>query len=395
MNRRLCVWVGSILGCLSFNALASGQVLALPPGVAPASGIPLQAENATDETPYLASINNFISDQLAALTGTDFSAQTAARQKLVAALVRGSTAPYYSAFAKSWSTACLAVIAKNPPLGVRLNIAIVTATLTDSGQPPEAEPLVVKLLGDREPVVILWAIRAAKPLIIVLIQNPPAFVASPLAGAIVSAVKKCGSSDVSGFVTTDAYGALVVKSIAGKPAAQVNPLLPPLVGPVLDILEFRIAQHAAGTVQSPGAERDIATWLSGNYAALKPADQLRMVQLLVKLETYAGQRCDLYQNDKKQLTQVREMLKYVASALKVIGGNGASVVNGLNWLTGMPPAAPPADIYSHTKTVFPTMNLVFPNLTAPPAIPVIAPPPPPVVKPATPAGGTSASPPAP
>jgi hypothetical protein len=382
MNRRFCVWVGSILGFFSLAAFTSGQDSPVDSSIAPAasagSSIPPAALAAPSEAPYAAAINGFITEQLTALSGTDFPAQTAARDKLKGALTRGDTPAYYSTFAKDWTAGCASILAKSPALGVRLNIAIVTATLADNGETLDALPIVIQLLNDREPCVELWAIKASRSLVQILAetQSPRTVSTSPLLPAIVKAVKNCGKSDVSGFATADAYSALAV-SIPGKTEAEMKPLRTPLVRFVLDEVEFRISQHAAGLVQSPGAERYIATWLSGTYPDLAtlPREQLRIVQLLVTLETYVGQRSDLYQYDKKATAQIHEMLKYVTSALKVIGG--APVGNRLDWLTSVPPAARPADIFAHTKELFGTMQLAFHELTPPPAIAVIAPPPPP------------------
>jgi hypothetical protein len=404
MNRRISVWVGSILGLgwgfLWFAAVAAGQdspdTSSLGTSGAGISGItagtiiPAAALAAPSEAPYAAAINGFIQEQLTALSGTDYAAQTTAHDKLKAALSRGDSPAYYSTFARDWSANAAAILARGPALGVRLNIAIVSATLAENGETLDVQPLVLQLLKDREPCVVLWGIKAARPLVLVLVENQPAATveASPLLSAIVGAVRNCEKSDVSGFATVDAYSALAV-SIPGKTEQEMKAYRPPLVKSVLDVVQLRVSQHADGLVQSPGAERYIATWLSGTFPDLasNPREQTRLVQLLVDLETYVGQRADLYQYDKKAMQQIREMLKYVTSALKVIGEPG--VGSRLDWLTGIPPAAKPEDIFAKTREVYGTMNLVFNTIIKPAEIPVIAPPPPPpvptpAVKPAAP-----------
>jgi len=214
MNRRLCVWVGSILGSFSLASITAGQAAA---PAAAGTVIPPAALIAASEAPYASAINSFIQEQLVALSGSDFAAQTAAREKLKAALARGDSSAYYSTFAKDWCTACAAILAKNPPVGVRLNIGIVSSTLADNGRTLDAQPIIMQLLNDREPCVVLWGIKATRPLVQVLVQSQPAKTVadSPLLSAIVTAVKNCGKSDVSGFATTDAYSALAV-SISGE-----------------------------------------------------------------------------------------------------------------------------------------------------------------------------------
>jgi hypothetical protein len=286
--------------------------------------------------------------------------------------------------------------------------------LTDNGQtmdasaitaPMGAESLVNQLLNDSSATVSLWGIKAARPLVMLKMQAG-AISTSTIVKNIVEAVKKHqppvprtkeseDQSAVSGFLVEDAYGALAVKEIPSQTDDNVKKLQPPLVDPILDILALRVAQYKDGAVPSPGAELAVSTFLSGQYHNVPLATQKRMVQLLVNLETYAGQRSDQYINNKADLAQLRKMLQYVASALKVIA-NDRSVDNGLGWITTMPPSATPPEIVAHTKLVAAVIKPVLTWVTDSPEIPVMDPPP--MIKapaPATPAPGSTTAPPKP
>lgn len=204
-------------------------------------------------------------------------------------------------------------------------------------------------------------------------------------------------------MTSDAYAALVIKpiDIPNLTAQQVSTLVPPLASPILDILEMRLSQlkngvipasgDKPGGVQSPGAEHDIGTFLSTNYPLVSPANQKRIVQDLVNLLTYIGQRAALYQNSKDDMAQIRDELRYVASPVKVIVSSAAS---GLTWLLAPPPASTPDEILSKTKLVY---NLIhqdpgFTWLVPPGDVVPIEPPAPESVKPAGPPGTTPPAP---
>jgi hypothetical protein len=363
--------------------------------------------NAVESAADKLSIATYINTEYAQLSGTDPVAQTAARKALISVLPRGVTPAYFTEFGKAWATTVTAGLAANPPVAVRLNIAIVTATLTDNGEMTDAptESVVVALLGDKDPCVVLWGVRAAHPMVqwILLLGNPgqanPPIVTRPLVGAIVKAVKKNGTSDVAGFITTDAYAALAVDQIPRQLAAAVQALVPPLVNPILDILEFRLTQYKDGVlpasggklgpVQSPVAEKVIGTFLSVNKT---PANEKRIVQDMLDLLSFLGQRAALYQNSTYDLAQIRDTLRYTASALKVLV---PSIAQGqaLGWFFPPPPACTPKEMLDHSKAIYPEIHKdpLFSTITQPPDVVPIEPPP--LVNPAKPIAGPGTTPP--
>jgi hypothetical protein len=393
MNRRLCVRVVSILcgfcclasilpSRLALGQLAPATTVALPPAVIGASAL-----TAADKL----SITTFVKAQFGSLSGTDPVAQTAARKALIAALPRGAGAPYLAEFGKDWANAVTAGFALNPPVAVRLNTAIVTATLTDNGQVTDVptESVVVLLLGDKDPCVVLWGVRAAKPMVQWMLMlgtagqaNPP-IATRPLVGAIVKAVKNNGTSEIAGFIASDAYTALAVDQIPGQTAAQVQALVPPLVSPILDILEFRLSQYKSGVlpanggklgpVQAPSAEKVIGAFLS---AQATPANTKRIVQDMLDLLSFLGQRAVLYQNNSADLQQIRDTLRYTASTLKVLVPSIATTPE-LSWFFPLPPACTPKDMLEHSKPIYGLIHKDpgFATITQPPDVVSIEPPP--------------------
>jgi hypothetical protein len=212
--------------------------------------------------------------------------------------------------------------------------------------------------------------------------NPP-IATRPLVGAIVKAVKNNGNSEVAGFVTSDAYTALAVDQIPGQTAAVVQSLVPPLVNPILDILEFRLSQYKngvlpsnggkLGAVQSPAAEKTIGAFLS---AQATPANTKRIVQDMLDLLTFLGQRAALYQNSSYDLAQIRDTLRYTASALKVLV---PSIAQGqaLAWFFPPPPACTPREMLDHTKAIYPEIHKdpLFSSIPRPADVVPIEPPP--------------------
>jgi hypothetical protein len=398
MNCRLAVWVVSIFTCVALAGSAVAQALpaggassgasAAASGAAAAPTIPPAAETASDATQYAPAIRAFIAYELKILSGSDSVAATAARDAVRKTLTRGSTPSYYGVFCREWSTACTAALVKNPPspLGMRLNIAILTNVLTDNGQTMDpsalssAESLVDLLLGDSAASVSIWGVKSARPLVMLRMQLPDtgagkhAVDATPMVADIVAAVRKHQKSELSGFITEDAYSTLAIKEIPGLTDDKVKAMQPPLVEPILDILALRVGQYKDGAIPCPGAERTISTFLSGQYKVVQLSTQKRMVQLLVNLEVYSGQRADQYINHKANLAQLRDMLKYVTSSIKVIA-NDKTVDTSLSWLEAIPPSATPPEIAAHTVLVPGAVKPVFSWLVNPPAIPVMDPPP--------------------
>ena len=268
MNRRVCVWAGSIVGAAVCGwALGGGTALAqaIPPVAAPppipTGSVPTPVRTAW-ANPNLAQARAAISPFMAAQLGTIGSAgatatnQTAARLSLILACTRGNTtAAYYQAYATEWAQQAGPIL-KNPatPVRVKIDVGVVTASVaaTTNGS-TLLTPIIDQLLSDPNPAVADWGMKAARPVIITLLAQSGGPGTSTLIGDVVKSATD-HARDLSGVVAEDAYQALVITAPAAAFGAAAPPPLTPLFDPVLKLLAVRTKRYAAGLVPAPDAE---------------------------------------------------------------------------------------------------------------------------------------------
>jgi hypothetical protein len=374
MNRRVCVWIGSVLGCAIIGQAAGFGVAARAEAqVAPsvtATLNPLQSSATVSKAQQSSVLAPYISAQIAALQVA--ATQSAARAALIAGVPRAPlpTLAYRNAYASEFSAQAVKLLAvPTTPMALKINLGVVTAAVATTSQSVDLVPAVQGLLADRQDAVALWGCKAARPLVLVLIQQPASVAnGSPLYGDIVKSVKNHGSSGLSGFVAIEAYRALVVNifNVPGVPNNQVPPLLKPLYNPVLDLLEVRTKMYDQGMVPSPEAEVNAPTFLTLPGVATPPQRD-RAIQDLVNLLDAAGQRAATVTN-VAQIQALRGTLQNAGGALNVFAGQ-----NLLPQVASMPLGSTGAGIAAATQKVYPTMQIKFAFLKKPPVLPAIAP----------------------
>ena len=386
MNRRVCVWAGSIVGAAVCGwALGGGTALAqaIPPVAAPppipTGSVPTPVRTAW-ANPNLAQARAAIGPFMAAQLGTIGSAgatatnQTAARLSLILACTRGNTtAAYYQAYATEWAQQAGPIL-KNPatPVRVKIDVGVVTASVaaTTNGS-TLLTPIIDQLLSDPNPAVADWGMKAARPVIITLLAQSGGPGTSTLIGDVVKSATD-HARDLSGVVAEDAYQALVITAPAAAFGAAAPPPLTPLFDPVLKLLAVRTKRYAAGLVPAPDAEDQVPLFLSQNYAAMPAAQKAVCVQELVDFVSSAGQRANLAVDPKVEHALLRT-IKNAASALNVMAGPGQPVAN----IANLGISATPAQIMAATSAVFQQMGIPFPKLKPPPTLTPMQPPPPP------------------
>jgi hypothetical protein len=371
MNRRVCACIGLVVGLASLGLLASAargqapQGQALPGRVAPSNaGIPINVKNAPDATSFRPVIQQFIQGQITALTGEDPAAQKAAREKLAAECAQGSSASYLDVYAHEINSAVLQLLDRKPvpPLRVRLNLAVLVEAVGRTTQNSAVQPAVIALMNDPAEAVALWGMKAAKHVVIAVVQNPVLVKSNAILPAIVSAVK---SHPEAGFVAAEAYDALIPE-IPGMSPAQIQALLPPLFDPILDVLTFRVSLYQTGIPDNPEAERLVASFFkAANFAIATPAEQHRIIQQLVNLVVLSGEQAPFASS--AQLSQIIEALQFASQDLIVISGNSA-VTGALLPLTRIAPGTPGSQVAQRTKGVFGIMQTTYQYLQAPPAV---------------------------
>ena len=411
MNRRVCVWIGSVLGCAATWQLAGVVGVAparaqVPPSTpsspsgptaaaltaqataAAASLLPLQNSPAITPGQKSGLIAPFIAKQLTALATPDPTGQgtvAVARQALMLGCPRlgsvpgTSSAAYATAYSAALSQEAIKVLSvPTTATPVKINIGIVVEHVASNGQSTQLIAAVEKLLADRADPVVYWGCKSARPLIVAIVLQQNFNGKSPLFRAIVTAVGQHPTGDLAGLIATEAYRALVVNpnNVPGMPAVQVKPLLKPLYEPVLDLLELRTGMYAKGVVPSPDAEENVPTFLttSAPPPIYTDAQKKRAVQDLVNLLDTAGQRAAGVTNTA-EVRQLRDSLQNAASALNVFSGT-----NLLSKVSLMPMGVTGPNMAALTATVYPAMSGPFPYLQRPVTLPPL---------PATPADGAT------
>lgn len=372
MNRR-SVWLGLGIGCVAWivwPALLCGTASTAQAQPAPVassgggSGLPPSVKSAPDASVFRAQIQSFVQGQVAAMIGEDAAAQKTARDKLISECTAGSSQSYFDLYAQTVNDELLGNLTQNKPLRVRLNAAVLVEAIANVGKTSKVEPVVIRLVSDPLEPVSMKGMSAAKPVLTIVYQTPAQIAGNKLIAAIPAAVK---SHPKSGFIAADAYRALIPEASPALTAAQVAAVVPSVIDPILDILDFRVAMYEKGLPDNPDAERALPTFLFNHFKTLQaaPAKQSRIVQGLVNLVTLAGEQ--VQNGGKAELDQVRPVVQRAAQTLNAVASNPAATT-ALAPLLSAPPGQTGKDFVKNTRAVFPAMQLVFKDLKQPPPV---------------------------
>ena len=375
------VWVRAASVVLGLGLLTS----AAPPArgqQAPPTPLPppisAQVKGSASAEPFRAEVKKAIGVAVGNITSEKPDVRSAAREWLTANCNRSVTASYASVYCDEFSTAVLPIL-KDPKTiwPVRFNIAVVASTLAES-RSATLIPVVVQLLADKDAAIVYRSMQAAKPLVVGLFTAPPATPDTTLIPAVVAAVKAQkdvpGQKDVSltGLIVAEAYDALTVDQTAYPGLTYPN--LRPLADPILDILEFRVGQFAAGVPADPGAEQKTFTLLSNLYrnGNMSVKEQQRIVQDLVNYCDAGGQRAKVA--TPAELKGLGASMRLAGQALRVITGGGPGI-DGLGGLSATSASA--AEIEKYAGSVYQTVSdkADFKFVTKPPKLPDMTAPP--------------------
>jgi hypothetical protein len=351
MNRRVSVCVGLIVWS---GLTASAAFAQSPPGLPPSlpaagpAGIPVAVKSMTDASSFRPVIHQFIQDQLDKMSSEDPAVAKAARDKLITECTPESSGSYFDVYSQEVNTAVVAMLSKTPlpRLRVRLNLAVMIEAIAQIAKTTQVEGAVIKLINDPADVVALWGMKAAKPVIAAVLVQPAPNPKDPLILAILPAVKQHLKS---GYVTAEAYSALV--------AGGTGPQAALILRPILDLLEYRVSLYKTGVPDSPEAETAITRFLSSPEVVNQHQE---IVQTLVELISFAGTQAQTA--SKPDLEQIVKTLKYVAQVLEIIAGPAQP---NLSPVMQMPSSLPGAQVYQRTQTVYGILKPVFPFLQQP------------------------------
>ena len=375
MNRRLCVWIGSVLGCvLCWHATGGEAAMAASAVAPPVSPVPAIAPlspsivNSVGPVPAAlkATIASFVSGSVAAL-GTPTSAAPA-RAALIAACPRTSSTDFHVVYTAELNKAVLAAVARGASMPAKINFGVVMTAVGTAANTNAMEPAVVALLADRNEGVVLAGVHAAQPLVVTLITQPSGPGTTKVFRAVVGAVTAHPLGDFAGFIATDAYRTLVVNpnNVAGIGANAVRPLLKPLYNPVMDLLAARLKVYAKGYPPAPNAEAIVPTFFTRDYTTAgywTAKQQSRAAQELDDLISSIGQRAGAV-TDRTYLDQMRDTAVVAAQGLDVIGS-----VNVLTGVAHLSPGVTGANLSAACSAAHAAIQLKVTSLTPPPTLP--------------------------
>lgn len=355
MNRRVRVCIGLIVCSMGLTGIARAQIAATPPSI---GGVSLQAKSAPDANPYRSQIREFVQSQTDALIGQDADAQKAAREKLIAECTSGSTPSYMEVYAQVINASCTEILGRNPPLRARLNVAVLVNEVGHLSRSRSLEGAVLILINDPTEPVALRGMQAARPVVSAIVANPATAGADKLMTAIPAAVK---AHEKSGFIAAEAYHALIPdNTLVPSVLAGIDPLV---LGPILDILNFRISLYTKIVPDNPAAETDVPTFLYRSYKNASVAVQHRIVQTLGDLIAVAGQQAP--SAEKSELDEIITTLNYAAGALTA---NNSNIGTALDTITHLSRGSPASVVAQRAAAVYGLIKPFFPFLQPPPAV---------------------------
>lgn len=363
MKRRICLCLGlltvpGLLAAVSLSAAtAIGQSV-----VTTVAGISPNIKNASSAQPFQATIKAFIDQQVNAILGDDTTAQETARQSLISQCTSGSSDSYFDVYATDLNDAVVEALGKKLSLRARLNLAVAIEAVARIAQTDRVEPSVVLFLKDRSWSVAMWGAKAAKPVIEVIIQSPAMLANNKLLLELPVSVKQ---HIKSGFLAQSCYEALI-PTIQGFSPSQINALVPPLIKPLLDILEERVEIYNTAVPDVPDAEAVASSFLARHYNACLPQQQQRMIQLMTDLLSSAG--IQIASASKAQHEQIIRMITYTAQGLYIIAQSEPAAVAALGDLLHMGPGTSASNIALRTGRVYPAMKKFAPYLKPPPHV---------------------------
>jgi hypothetical protein len=354
MNRRVCVCVGLIVWCGLTASAAFGQ--AAP--TEPAAGIPVEVKSMADATPFRSTIHTFVAGEIDQMAGEDPAATKAARDKLVAECSSDSSASYLDVYSQEVNAAVVAMLSKDPPprLRVRLNLAVLVEAIAEIAKTSQVEGAVIKLIDDPADVVVLWGMKAARPVIASVMAQPTPDASDKLILEILPALKK---HPKAGYAVGEAYRALIPDDPSALSAGQLAVIFPT----VMDILNYRIVRYSSGVPDSPDAETAVTRFLSAVAKVGSDQQKLTIVQMLVNLISVAGQQAQTA--SKADCAQIIKMADYAVQVLQIISPGS---YKDLNQVSRMPASLPGPQVFQRTKTVYDILKMVFPSLVAPPTV---------------------------
>jgi hypothetical protein len=325
MTRRFRRWNRLTLGFVLAVSL-SGVALAQAPA------LPEAAKTANDASSFRPQIAEFTAHFAKQMMEGDAKAVAGARDAFSNAVSGQTTFSFNELYSDALSNALLPA-AGHQNIVVRLNVAIATARVAERTNSTRLAPLVRKLLDDASPGVVIWSLRASRPIATAILNDQLLVRNANLVPLIVAAAKR---NEKIGAITGEALAALTGPLREQKGtfnASQQQRLVPIIADAVHEILSFRVQQYVTGIPSEPSQDRAGTVFLVDTtyWPLLSDQQKAKTVELTMWTAVLAGRRqVDLGAAARREL-------------LDVISLQGKSLVLIADWTknTGLRQAADP------------------------------------------------------
>jgi hypothetical protein len=180
------------------------------------------------------------------------------------------------------------------PIRMKINIAIVSATVGDRVRNAALLPVVLRLLSDKSNAVVLWAEKAAASQMPTLVSNDAnAEDRDKLLAAIVKSVGANNQPPMAGDIASDAYWGM--NPLLGlTKVAMTDAGFASLAKTNMDLQKSRMELYKSGSPDSPDADTSPSIYLLSrdSWAKLNDQDKLRALQQSTDLISMAAQRAE-------------------------------------------------------------------------------------------------------
>lgn len=350
--------------------LSSGAALAQ--SAAPLSPLPMTfRQQVAFSDQEQKTIDAWVAAQVQRLVGTDVSAQTTARDTLVAQS-NGSPA-FADAYAKSLNDALAPVIQGND-FRAKLNAAVVAARVadkinTDRSNNSRLHDLSMLMLADKNDGIVLWGAKTAKSVV------PAMFIAQGAAANpdLIKAVAQAALAKDSGPIVAEAYQTLAPRA-TGMPASALQPMVKATLPSLLQLMEARNKAYLTGVPNEPTAENTALLFLSNGevWSVLSAQDKAAAMQQVSDLIGLAGQR--FVASGRTDQDHLAQLLQLAGKALSVIATQpdvgSQELVTASTALSKVNASTPAADAQRLSSAIYPLLKKVsiFSSLNQPPTV---------------------------
>jgi hypothetical protein len=273
-------------------ALVCSPALFAVPAMGVTDKIPASVK--TSNSPSHAAVQGFIDKETANLASDDPTTQKLARDQIIqdveAHAGSSATPQFQTEFANDLGKA-LEPLLKSPSLRTRINAAVVATEVatkvlhTEGASASGLAPAVKAMLGDSQPAVVLWGVKAAEYVMAsdILYGGNPA----PIAKQLVKSVEAHGDSWP---IIEEAFATLTFKQIKQKGDPQTGPQFVAgtanIIPDLLDLIAWRGKEYnnnAGGNTPTPLADLPATVFLSVTAFDVihnNPALQARVLKVM-------------------------------------------------------------------------------------------------------------------